>query len=127
MTLLDGTCREVLEATEFVTIVTAGAEGPHVVATWGDYVRQLGIEGDRLLVPAGYYFDTEENLNRDPRIQLLVASRRVEGRAGPGQGYLLKGTGRVVTSGEEVDGAKAHFPWARGVLIVQVEEAEAHL
>ncbi len=72
MPLLDGGYLEVLEATEFVTIVT----------TWGDYVRQLGIEGDRLVIPAGYYFDTEENLHRDPRIQLLVASRSVEGRGG---------------------------------------------
>ena len=127
MSLLDGGCREVLEATEFVTIVTTSTDGPHVVATWGDYIRQLGIEGDRLLIPAGYYFDTEENLHRDPRIQLLAASRRVEGRTGPGQGYVLKGTGSIVTSGEEMDRVKSHFLWARGVLVVQVEEAEAHL
>jgi hypothetical protein len=127
MSLFDAGCREVLEATEFVTIVTTGTDGPHLVATWGDYIRQLGIEGDRLLIPAGYYFDTEENLNRDPRIQLLAASRRAEGRTGPGQGYVLKGTGSIVTSGEETDRVKSHFPWARGVLVVQVEEAEAHL
>jgi predicted pyridoxine 5'-phosphate oxidase superfamily flavin-nucleotide-binding protein len=127
MSLLDGGCREVLEATEFVTIVTAGTDGPHVVATWGDYIRQLGIEGDRLLIPAGYYFDTEENLQRDPRIQLLAASRGAEGKMGPGQGYVLKGTGSIVTSGEEMDRVKSHFSWARGALVVQVEEAEAHL
>ena len=104
-----------------------GTDGPHVVATWGDYVRTLGIEDDRLLIPAGYYFDTEENLGRDPHLQLLVASRRVEGRQGPGQGFVLRGTGSLLTDGEDVERVKAHFPWARGVLVVTVEEAEAHL
>ena len=127
MTILDGACREVLEATEFVAIVTSGPDGPHVVATWGDYVRQLGMEDDRLLIPAGYYHHTEENLGRDSRIQLLVASRKAEGTQGPGQGYLLEGTGAIVTSGEEMDRVTARFPWARGALVVRVEKASAHL
>ncbi len=82
-------CREVLETTEFVAIVTSGPDGPHVVATWGDYVRQLGLEGDRLLIPAGYYQHTEANLGRDSRLQLLIASRAAEGTLGPGQGYVI--------------------------------------
>lgn len=127
MTLLAGDCREVLEATEFVAIVTNGPDGPHIAATWGDYVRQLGIEGDRLLIPAGYYRHTEENLARDPRVQLLAASRRAEGSVGPGQGYVLKGTGSIVTSGDEMDRVRAHFAWARGALVVRVEEATAQL
>ncbi len=127
MALLDGTCREVLEATEFVAMVTAGPEGPHITATWGDYVRQLGLEGNRLIIPAGYYRQMEANLELDPEIQLLVASRRVEGKLGPGQGFTLKGTGKIVDSGEEMDRVKAHFPWARGALVVQVSEAIPHL
>ena len=110
MAMLNAVCREVLEATEFVAIVTSGPDGPHVVATWGDYLRQLGIEDDRLLIPAGSYQHTEENLGRDPRIQLLVGSRRAEGTQGPGQGCLLEGTGTIVTSGEEADRVKAEFP-----------------
>ena len=127
MTLLDGPCREVLEKTEFVAMVTAGPQGPHITATWGDYVRTLGFEGDRLLIPAGYYHQMEANLERDPEIQLLVASRGVEGKLGPGQGFTLKGTGKIVESGEEMDRVKAHFPWARGALVVEVAEAVSHL
>lgn len=56
-----------------------------------------------------------------------MASRRVEGRQSPGQGFVLRGTGSLLTDGEDVERAKAHFPWARGVLVVTVEEAEAHL
>ncbi len=89
MALFDGTCREVLDTTEFVAIVTNGLE--------------------------------------DPRIQLLVASRRAEGSQGPGQGCLIKGTSRIVTSGDEMDRVKARFAWARAALVVQVEEATAQL
>ena len=124
---LDPGAREVLEATEFVTIVTSGPDGPHVVATWGDYVRQLGLDGERLLVPAGFFQHTEENLGRDPRIQLLVASRRAEGTRGPGQGCLIEGTGSIVTSGEEADLVKDKFPWARGALVVAVEKVTPQL
>jgi hypothetical protein len=127
MTLLDGACREVLEKTEFVAMVTAGPQGPHITATWGDYVRKLGFEGDCLLIPAGYYHQMEANLERNPEIQLLVASRGVEGKLGPGQGFTLKGTGKIVDSGEEMDRVKAHFPWARGALVVEVAQAVSHL
>lgn len=127
MAILDAGCREVLEATEFVAIVTSGPDGPHVVATWGDYVRQLGVEDDKLLIPSGNYHHTEENLGRDSRIQLLVASRNAEGTQGPGQGYVLEGTGSVVTSGEDMDRVAARFPWARAALVVSIERASAQL
>jgi hypothetical protein len=127
MTMLDGTCREVLELTEFVTIVTDAIDGPHVVATWGDYVRELGLEGDRLLIPVGFLRQTEENLARDSRIQLLVASRQAQGTRGPGQGCLIEGKGTVIISGEEADRVKATFPWARGALVVNVEKVTAQL
>jgi hypothetical protein len=127
MTLLDGACREVLEATEFVAMVTAGPQGPHITATWGDYVRQLGFEGNRLVIPAGYYHQMEANLEGDPNIQLLVASRRVEGKLGPGQGFTLKGTGKIVASGDDMDRVKTHFPWARGALVVEIAEVVSHL
>jgi hypothetical protein len=127
MTLLEGTCREVLDQTEFVAMVTEGPEGPHVTATWGDYVRTLGYADNRLVIPAGYYHQMEANLEHNPAIQLLVASRRVEGKLGPGQGFTLKGTGTIVDSGDEMDRVKVHFPWARGALVVRVSEAVSHL
>lgn len=67
------------------------------------------------------------NLSRDSRIQLLVASRNAEGTQGSGQGYVLVGTGSIVTSGEEMDRAAAKFPWARGALVVRLEKVSAQL
>ncbi len=127
MTLLEGTCRDVLDKTEVVALVTEGLDGPHITATWGDYVRTLGIGDDRLVIPAGHYRHMEANLARNPAIQVLVASRAVQGNIGPGQGFTLKGTGRIVDSGDDMDRVKASFPWARGALIVDVTEAFEHL
>ncbi len=45
MARIEGVCREVCEATEFVTIVTTGENGPHIVGNWGDYMRVLGRQG----------------------------------------------------------------------------------
>ncbi|NMG42792.1 hypothetical protein GPA22_03455 [Aromatoleum toluvorans] len=127
MGVIEGAVRDLLEKTEFVTIVTEGPDGAHVVGNWGEYLRRLGIEGDKLVLPAGYYRKTEENLRSNPRIQILAASRSVEGSHGPGQGCLLHGTGSIVTDNASLERVKASFPWARAVLVIKVERAELQL
>jgi predicted pyridoxine 5'-phosphate oxidase superfamily flavin-nucleotide-binding protein len=127
MAKIEGNCREACEATEFVTIVTHGDDGPHVVGNWGDYMRKLGIREDTILLPAGYYHQTERNLRKNGRIQLLVSSRKVQGTRGPGQGYLIEGTGEIQLAGDAVTAVKAQFPWARGALVIHVEKVTAQL
>lgn len=127
MAKIEGNCRDVCEATEFVTIVTTGDDGPHVVGNWGDYMRALGIGADTIVLPAGRYRQTEQNLRKNNRVQLLVASRKVQGTRSPGQGYLIVGTAEIVSSGEIADAVKAKFPWARGALVIHVEEVTAQL
>lgn len=127
MTTIEGNCREVCEATEFVALVTLGDDGPHVVGNWGDYMRTLGIKGDTIVFPAGRYRQTEQNLRKNNRIQLLVASKTVQGSRKPGQGYLITGTAEIVTVGEHVDAVKAKFPWARGALVIHVQQVSAQL
>ena len=110
MTKIDEVCREVCEATEFVAIVTSGDDGPHVVGNWGEYMRTIGIKNDTIIFPAGHYHQTEENLRKNNRIQLLVASKKVRGTRSAGQGYLIIGTGEILSSGDIVDavGIRAH-------------------
>lgn len=127
MAAIEGACREVCEATEFIAIVTRGDDGPHVVGNWGDYMRALGPGTDTIVLPAGRYHRTEQNLRRDNRIQLLVASRKVPGDRSPGQGCLVVGTAEILTSGETADRVKARFPWARGALVIHVEQATPQL
>jgi len=127
MAKIEGNCREVCEAAEFAAIVTAGMHGPHVVGNWGDYLRAVGIREDVLVFPAGRYQRTEENLKRNRHIQVLLASKKVQGTRTPGQGYLIEGSAEVQTSGATFDEVKARFPWARGALVIQVETITAQL
>ena len=127
MNVIDATTRELLEKTEFLAIVTQGPGGPHVVGNWGDYLRRLGVQGDRIVLPAGHYDETEKNLQRDNRVQVMVASRAVKGSRAPGQGGVLSGTGTVQSEGEAAQRAKAAFPWARGALVIEVQSVKMHL
>lgn len=124
---IEGKCREVLEKGEWVAIATAGVDGPHLAATWGDYIRTLGIKDNEILIPVAGYRQTEQNLAKDDRIELLCGTRLVQGAHGPGKGCRIRGTGQIQTSGELAEAAKKIFPWARGVLVVRVEEALAQL
>jgi hypothetical protein len=127
MTKIEGVCRDVCEATEFVTIVTTGDDGPHVVGNWGDYMRVLGIKENVIVFPAGRYQQTEKNLRRNNRIQLLVVSKKVQGTRSSGQGCLIAGTGEILSSGDIVDVVKAKFPWARGAMVIHVEDIKTQL
>ena len=127
MAKLDGIGRDVCEATEFLTIVTTGDDGPHVVGNWGEYMRVLGIKEDMIVLPAGRYRKTEQNLRKNNHVQLMVASRKVQGTRTPGQGCLIVGTAEILDSGEVVDAVKAKFPWARGALVIRVEDVQTQL
>lgn len=122
MTTIEGLSKRVLEETEWVAIATVGNGNLHLVGTWGDYISALGIEENEISVPAGWYVETEKNLERNDQIELLCASRNVQGNHGPGKGCRIRGTGRILTHGKKAEAVREKFPWARGVLVVQVEE-----
>lgn len=127
MDAIDAVTRDLLDQTEFLAIVTQGPDGPHMAGNWGDFLRRLGIDGDRIVLPAGHYHETEKNLRGNPRIQVLVASRAVKGSHGAGQGCMLSGTGSIQTEGDAARRAKAEFPWARGALVIDVERVTMQL
>jgi len=127
MPTLEGDIRAVIDRSEWVAIATTGPAGPHLAATWGDYVRALGAQDDVVLIPAGGMQTTEANLAADPRIELLFASREVKGPGGSGQGCLLRGRGEFQVSGPAADAVRARYPWARGALVVRVEGATTQL
>ncbi len=127
MDKIDGVALEVLQKTEWVAIALAGPDGPHVVATWGDYIRSLGIEPNKLLAPAGLFNRTEAMLKNDPRVEVLAGSRAVAGENGPGKGCALIGTAELQYEGDDFAKTKAQFPWARAVLVIRVEKVELQL
>ena len=128
MSKIEGKCREVIDKAEWVAIATSGAEGPHLAGTWGEYIRALSAGNDEiLLAPVGGYRTTEKNLMSNNRIELLCATKQVQGANGPGKGCRIRGTGQIETSGDRFTAAKKKFPWARGVLVIKVEEVNAQL
>lgn len=127
MVKIEGVCKELLEKTEWVAITTWSEKGAHLVGTWGDYIKKIGMGDDSLIIPAGHYNKTEENLKKNKNIQLLIASREVKGTYGPGQGCLICGEGEIKTDGEIVQKVKKIFSWARGALIVKVKEVKLQL
>ncbi len=128
MSKVEGICREVIDKAEWIAIATSGPEGPHLAGTWAEYIRTLSAGNDEiLLVPVGGYRTTERNLASDNRIELLCATKQVQGAHGPGKGCRVRGTGEIQTSGDRFTAAKKQFPWARGVLVIKVEEVNAQL
>ncbi len=126
MARIEGVCREVCDATEYVTIVTQGPDGPHLAGHWGNYMRIVD-PGEMVVFPIGRFQRTEQNLRANARIQLMVASRKVQGTRSPGQGCVIDGTGEIVTAGEYLDLVREKFPWARGALVMRVGAVSTQL
>lgn len=120
--MLSGKVLQILQEEGPVGIATASTDGPHLVATWLSYLERVGESS--LAIPAGGYDKTEENVNAGSPIQLLLASRTVEGRDGPGTGFRLTGRARYVSEGEIYQRIKTRFNWARAALVVDIDEVE---
>jgi hypothetical protein len=112
---------EVLKKDGVVAIATLGADGPHMVNTWNTYIR-VSDDG-RLLIPAGYFHKTEANIAVNYKVLVTLGSIKVQGRNGPGTGFLIKGTASFLTAGAEFDAMKSRFAWARAVLAISIDSA----
>jgi len=117
--------KEVLKKDGVVAITTCGPDGPHMVNTWNSYVRFT--DDDRILIPAGYFNKTEINISANDKVLLTMGSSKVQGKNGPGTGFLVKGTARFLTTGPEFERVKERFSWARAAFVVTVESAEQTL
>lgn len=123
MAKIEGKCREILDETEWVAIATTGIDGPHLAGTWGEYIKALDVnDTEIILVPAGGLLKTEKNLLQDNRIEILCATRQIQGTYSPGKGCRIRGTWQLQVSGEHAEAAKKKFPWAKGVLVIKAEE-----
>ncbi len=127
MNHIEGIYREVIDKSDWVAIATAGPDGPHLAACWTRYVLALGIDENEIVFPAGSYEKTSENLQHDPRVELLFVAREVKRATGQGQGCTVMGTGELQTSGPKAEKVKSQFPWARGALVVKVDGLKTHL
>lgn len=112
---------EIIKYEGVVAIVTQGDIEPHVVNTWNSYIKIT--EEDKILIPVGNMNVTEKNIEKNNNIQLTLGSREVQGKIGPGTGFLIKGTASLAKDGVAYDTIKNSFPWARAALEVKVNSA----
>ncbi len=112
---------EVMKRDGVVAIATLGANGPHMVNTWNSYL-QVSDDG-RLLIPAGYFHQTEANIAVNNKVLVTLGSSKVQGLNGPGTGFLIRGTAAFVTTGPDFEAVKSRFAWARATLIITIDSA----
>ena len=104
---------------EGVAPILSWSEGePHLAATWNSYIHRT--EDGKLLVPVLGMKTTQDNVSRNNRVKMIIGSKEVMGKFGPGAGFLLEGTARFLMDGEELTMMRKRFEWAQCVLEVTV-------
>jgi len=116
---------EVLQHEGVVSIVSWGVE-THVANTWNSYL--VVTEDERILIPAYGFRKTEQNVNVNSHVKLTLGSKDVSGyKDYPGTGFLIDGTARYLSAGDEYDFMKQKFSFLTRVLEITVETAKQML
>ena len=116
---------EVLQYEGVVSIVSWGVE-THVANTWNSYL--VVTEDVRILIPAYGFRKTEKNVNVNNQVKLTLGTKEVLGYNNyQGTGFLIDGTARYITSGEEYDFMKEKFSFLTRVLEITVDKAKQML
>ena len=111
---------EVLTKEGVVSITSWSAENVHVVNTWNSYLVKSGE--NKLLIPAAGMRKTQKNVEANSRVILTLGSKEVLGcKDYQGTGFVIEGTAKYLTSGEEFDMMKEKFPFLSRVLEITVE------
>ena len=110
---------EVISHEGVVSIVTWTDEGADVSNTWNSY---LNVKENRILIPAAGMNKTQANIEKNPNVKLTVGSKEVMGKWAMGSGFLILGTAKFITSGEEFDSMKEKFPFLSRVLEITVSK-----
>ena len=115
----------VLQHEGVVSIVSWGVE-THVANTWNSYL--VVTDDERILIPAYGFRKTETNVNVNNSVKLTLGSKDVLGyKDYPGTGFLIDGTAKYITSGDEYDFMKQKFSFLTRVLEITVETAKQML
>jgi hypothetical protein len=122
---LPGKFLEVIKYEGVVSITSWGVE-THVVNTWNSYL--VVTEDERILIPAYGFRKTEKNVNVNNNVILTLGTREVLGyKDYPGTGFVVKGTAKYISSGEEYDFMKEKFSFLTRVLEITVDSAKQML
>lgn len=116
---------EVLNHEGVVSITSWGVE-VHVANTWNSYL--VVTSDERILIPAYALRKTEKNVEVNDKVKLTLGSKEVLGfKDYQGTGFLVDGTARYFSEGEEYDMMKEKFSFLTRVLEITVESAKQML
>lgn len=116
---------EVLQHEGVVSVVSWGVE-PHVANTWNSYL--VVTEDERILIPAYGFRKTEKNVNVNNAVKITLGSKEVMGYNDyQGTGFLIDGTAKYISSGDEYDFMKQKFSFLTRVLEITVVTAKQML
>ena len=101
-----------------MAIVSCAENEAHVVNTWNSYL--VFPDEQRILLPAWKMLETEKKITKNNKVLLTLGTKEVEGRMGPGTGYLIKGTAKFLRSGPEFDMMKSKFSFMTRALEITV-------
>ncbi len=101
-------------------ILTWSTGEPHLAATWNSYIHKTS--NDKLLIPVMGMQITQDNVAANNQVKMIIGSKEIMGKYGPGAGFLLDATARFLHTGEELTMMQKQFPWANCVLEITVTE-----
>ena len=116
--MFNETFKNVISREGVVSIVSYADGEAHVVNTWNSYI--VLPDENRILIPAAWMNKTEEKITKNSNVLLTLGSREVQGKLGPGTGFLIKGTARFLRSGPDFDLMKSKYSFLTRVLEVTV-------
>lgn len=101
-------------------IVTWNTGEPHLAATWNSYIHK--IDDNKLLIPVLGMKTTQDNIAANDRVKMVIGSKEVMGKYGPGAGFLLEGKARIIKEGKELTLMRERFDWATCLIEVTVTQ-----
>ena len=114
---------EVLKHEGVVSVVTWGNGEPNITNTWNSYLQIKDV--NRILIPAAGFSRAEKDINVNDKVKIALGSRQVMGNNNyQGTGFLIEGTGKFLTSGEDFDFMIEKFPFLTRVFEITVTLAK---
>ena len=101
-------------------IVTWSDTEPHLAATWNSYIHKT--EEGKLLIPVMGMKTTQDNIAANNRVKMVIGSKEIAGKFGPGAGFLLEGSARVINEGKELTMMRERFNWANCLIEVTITQ-----
>lgn len=111
---------EVLKYEGVVSIVSWGAtDEANITNTWNSY---LTIKDGKILIPAAGMKSTEADVNVNNKVKVTLGSKEVEGYNNyQGTGFLIIGTAKFYSEGENFKMVNEKYPFANRVLEITPE------